>query len=56
MAIVTKSEYKGHPMLELRWHENDERPFRFGISKSKLILECLDDIKAFVDENTEETL
>lgn len=54
MAVVTKSDYKGNPILELRWQEHDERPFRFGNNKAKLILECIEDIEQFVEENKKE--
>ena len=54
MAVVSKSDFKGNPILELRWNEDDERPFRFGVSKSRLILECIDEIEAFVEENKKE--
>lgn len=51
MTIVNKSEYKGHPMLELKWSEVDQYPFRFGLGKAKLLLACLDEIEEFVAEN-----
>jgi len=41
-------EFKGNPVLTLN---PDERyPFSFGVSKAKLILAHLDDIRAFVDQ------
>jgi hypothetical protein len=49
--IVEESEYKGNPLLVLKNDENDRYPFSFGISKAKKILECIDDIKAFVDKH-----
>lgn len=47
------SDYKGHPVIELELE--DERGFvtkiSFGLSKAKLILEHLNDIKEFVENN-----
>ncbi len=49
------SEFKGHKIIAL--YKNDEEasdkfpPFSFGVNKAKLILENLDDIKKFVEEN-----
>ena len=54
MVIVSKSEYKGHPMLELKGSEVDQYPFRFGIGKAKLLLACLDEIEEFISENSKE--
>jgi hypothetical protein len=31
--------------------ENDQYPFSFGVSKAKLILENIDEIKKFVSES-----
>ena len=47
------SEYKGHPVITLE--EDDENGFitkiTFGVSKAKLILEHLEDIKRFFEDN-----
>ena len=51
MGIVKQSEYKGNKMLVLAKSEDDKYPFQFGLGKAKLILEHIDDIKAFVEEN-----
>jgi len=51
MVVVSKSEFKGNQILELKRNEFDERPFRFGLNKSKLILLCIDDIRKFVLEH-----
>ena len=34
--------------------EDDEYPFKFGVGKAKLILENIDAIKEFVEENDNE--
>jgi len=53
--MATKiGEYKGHKMLSLfeEGKEGDDKyPFSFGIKKAKLILENIEDIKKFVEEN-----
>ena len=41
-----EGEYKGHPILTL--NPNSRYPFSFGVSKAKLVLEYLDEIKAFI--------
>ena len=50
MAIVSEAEYKGNPMLVLKNAEEDRFPFQFGLKKAKMILENVDDIKAFVEK------
>lgn len=52
--MVEKSEYKGKPVLILKRDENDKYPFSFGLTKARLILENIEEIKKFVVENTEE--
>ncbi|MBS3174753.1 hypothetical protein J4440_02635 [Candidatus Woesearchaeota archaeon] len=53
--MTTKiGEYKGHKMISLieEGKESDKYPpFSFGVKKAKLILENLEDIKKFVEEN-----
>ncbi|HUT86145.1 MAG TPA: hypothetical protein VMW66_04850 [Elusimicrobiales bacterium] len=49
--IVEKKEFKGNPILVLKRMEEDKYPFSFGVNKAKMILESLDDIKKFVEEN-----
>ena len=51
--IAERSEFKGKPMLVLKRNEEDQYPFSFGISKAKLILEGLEEIKKFVEENSQ---
>jgi hypothetical protein len=48
---VERSEYKGKPLLVLKRNEEDKYPFSFGVSKAKLLLENLEEIKKFVAEN-----
>ena len=48
MAIVEESEFKGNPMIVLRRTAEDRFPFQFGLSKAKLVLESVEEIKAWV--------
>lgn len=48
--MATKREtYKGNALLVLMKDENDRYPFKFGLSKARLILENLDAIRDFVN-------
>ena len=53
--MVERSEYKGKPVIIMKRDENDKYPFVFGLSKAKLILENLEEIKKFVAENVQES-
>ena len=53
MAIIERSEFKGKPMLVIKRNEEDKYPFSFGMAKAKLILENLDAIKKFVQDNNQ---
>jgi hypothetical protein len=46
------SDYNGNPVIVLKRSESDMYPLRFGVSKAKLILDHLEDIKKFVKENS----
>jgi hypothetical protein len=52
--MVERSEFKGKPVLIIRRDENDKYPFTFGMSKARLILENLEEIKRFVEDNEKE--
>jgi hypothetical protein len=49
--VAERSEYKGNPMLILKRSEEEKFPFSFGLTKAKMILDHIDDIKKFVAEN-----
>lgn len=49
--LVERTEYKGQPVLILKRNENDKYPFSFGLSKARLIIEGIEEIKKFVAEN-----
>ena len=44
------SEYKGNKLIVLKRTEEDTYPFSFGKNKAKLILENLDAVKKFAEE------
>ena len=49
--MIERSEYKGKPIIVIKRNEEDKYPFSFGLSKAKLILENIEEIKKFVEEN-----
>lgn len=49
--MIERSEFKGKAILVIKRTEDDKYPFSFGLSKAKLILENIDEIKKFVEEN-----
>lgn len=49
--IAERSEYKGRPILVLKRSEDEKFPFSFGVSKARMILEHIEEIKKFVAEN-----
>lgn len=51
--MIERSEFKGKPILILKRDEEDKYPFSFGLSKARLILENIDEIKKFVEESKE---
>jgi hypothetical protein len=50
MAIVEESEYKGNAMIVLRRTAEDRFPFQFGLSKAKLIVDAIEEIRAWVEK------
>lgn len=49
--MIEKSEYKGKPIIVIKRNEEDKYPFSFGIAKARLIMENLEEIKKFIEEN-----
>lgn len=45
-------EFKGNKILKLKKDENDGFGMSFGVRKAQLILDNLEDIKAFVEGDT----
>lgn len=48
--IFERSEYKGKPTMVIKRNEEDKFPFSFGITKAKMILESIEEIKQFVQD------
>ena len=53
--MVERSEFKGKPVLIIKRDENDKYPFSFGMTKARLILENIEEIKKFVMDNEKES-
>ena len=49
--MIERGEYKGKPLIIIKRNEDDKYPFSFGVSKAKLILDNIEEIKKFVEEN-----
>ncbi len=49
--MIERSEYKGKPLIVIKRSEDDKYPFSFGVSKAKLILNNIEAIRKFVEEN-----
>ena len=49
--MIERSEFKGKPMLVIKRDEEDKYPFSFGLTKAKMIVENIEEIKKFVEEN-----
>ena len=49
---VEFGEFKGNKLIILKRNDQDTFPFQFGIGKAKMILENIDAIQKFVDENS----
>lgn len=49
--MIERSEYKGKPIIVIKRDENDKFPFSFGVAKARLIMENLEEIKKFIEEN-----
>ena len=51
--MIEKSEFKGKPIIILKRDEEDKYPFSFGLTKARLIIENIEEIKKFVEQNKE---
>jgi len=47
-------EYQGNPTITIFINHNESYKFSFGLGKARAILEYLDDIKKFVEDNPQE--
>ena len=48
--VVEFGEFKGNKVITLKRDENDTYPFSFGKGKARLIVENLEEIKKFAEE------
>jgi hypothetical protein len=48
--MIEYGEFKGNKMIILKRDENDKFPFQFGKGKAKLIVENMEAIKQFAEE------
>ena len=49
--MIERGEYRGNQVIILKRNEEDRYPFSFGLIKARLILENIEEIKKFVEEN-----
>ena len=56
MTYIKEGEYKGYPTLSICYMRDDEERtlISFGVKKAEGILEHIDDIRKFVDDNQKE--
>lgn len=52
--FAIESEYQGKPTLTLKWRMDSEHPFSFGVTKARLILAMLEEIKEFAAKYPDE--
>lgn len=50
MAVVEFGDFKGNAMIILKRSAEDRYPFQFGFSKAKLVVDAIEEIKAWVAE------
>ncbi len=44
-------EFKGNPVITLKQGEDDTYGFTFGLTKARLVIDHIEDIKKFYEEN-----
>ena len=49
--MFTIGEFKGNITITLKQSESDRYGFTFGLTKAKLILDHIDDIRKYYDDN-----
>lgn len=49
--MFTVGEFKGNPVITLKQNEDDPYGFTFGLTKAKLVLEHIEDVRKFYEEN-----
>lgn len=53
MSEVRETEFKGMPLCAIYRDQEDRYPFQFGVRKAKLILDHVEEIKAFFKRHGE---
>lgn len=48
MAVIKESEFKGNPVIVLLRNEDDHYPFTMGLSKARLVVEAMEQIRDWV--------
>ena len=48
---IEKGDFKGHPVLAFTDEENKRNLLTIGLRKAKLIVEQIEEIKKFIQEN-----
>lgn len=48
--VVEYDEFKGNKLIVLKRDDADQYPFKFGKRKAQLILENLEEVKKFAEE------
>ncbi len=48
---IKHGEFKGFKTISLLRSDDDKYPFTFGVAKAQLIIDNINDIKKFVEEN-----
>lgn len=49
--MFTIGEFKGNAVISLKGHESDRFGLTFGLTKAKLILDHIEDIRKFYEDN-----
>jgi phosphate starvation-inducible protein PhoH len=49
--VFTIGEFKGNMVISLKQNESDRFGLTFGLTKAKLILDHIEDIRKFYEEN-----
>ena len=50
MAVVEEHEFKGNSMICLKRSPEDRYPFQFGLSKARLVVDAMEEIKVWVEK------
>jgi hypothetical protein len=54
VVLIEYDDYKGNKLIRLRRDEQDQYAFAFGRKKARLILEAIEEIKKFVEDEEHE--